>query len=507
MTLRPETGAGPATAWRQFVAGLAILLVALPAAAQGVRVEPGLTASLSYREGSGDDLDETGDWTAEISPSVAVRRTSGRFIGSLDASLRNVIHTGASERSETFVSLQGNGQLEAVEKTLFIDMDASVSRSNPSLFTGRLPGDSRNTDRDNETRALGIGPRLNFRLGPEIDGTASYMARWQSGNGGLSGSRQTDTAVDLSNPTQFGRVGWGLSYTRADSEYDNSVRGGTSEEAARARLFVTVSPQLRLHGVVGRESNDYETGAREESDIVGGGVDWYPTDRTSIAASTEKRQFGRGWDVSLSHRRPLSAWNLSYSRDISSTPQLGNPLLLDPAFRSLYDALAPLIPDPLQREAFVRFLLGYPPIGQFDAFVTNAHFVNRSLSGSVALIGARNVLTLTMQKSDRQRLGTQTGLDPRDDFARFDDIKTRSVSLALSHRLSGISSLNANLTRMVSEGGGLNNEETRRTLFSLAYARPLSPKSSATLTYTHQRSSGLNNFQEHVLTATISMRF
>lgn len=495
-----------ARACRPILVWLAGMLAVMPAGAQSVLVEPRLTASLSYRDGTGAGLDEGGDWMAEVSPSVAVRRESGRFNGSLDASLRNVVHTGGRERSDSFVSLQGNGEFEAVESVLFVDMDASVTRNNRSLLFGRLSSDVRDTDSDNETRSFAIGPRLHFRLGPDIDGTASYMTRWQSGSG-LAGSRQSDTQVGLSNPSQFGRVGWGLSYTRSESDYDRRARTASTAEAARATVYVALSPQLRIRGIVGRESNDYESGSRDESDIIGGGVDWFPTDRTNISATTEKRTFGRGWDVSLSHRRALSAWNLSYSRTITSTPELGNPLFLDPAFRSLYDALATIIPDPLEREAFVRVLLGYPPIGQRDAFATDAHFVNRDLSASVALIGARNVVTLTLQKSNRSRLGTTVGLDPEDEFSVFDDIRTRSASLALSHRLSGTSSINANLIRAISEGRGGGDADTRRTLFSLAYARQLSPASSASLTYTHQRSSGTSDFREHMLMATISMRF
>src|SRR5690606_10681883 len=86
----------------------------------------------------------------------------------------------------------------------------------------------------------------------------------------------------------------------------------------RGTLFANISSQFRLRGIVGRESNDYEDGVETSSDIVGGGIDWYPTDRTAISATVEDRFFGRGYDVSFNHRMSRSVWFLSASRDTSS---------------------------------------------------------------------------------------------------------------------------------------------------------------------------------------------
>ena len=491
----------------RIVLASALLLFGVGAAAQQTMIEPSVSATLRYSDNVGAESDRGEDWMAEIAPAIAVRRESGRFRGSLDASLRNVAYARESERNDSFLSLQGTGEVEAVERLLFLDLEASISRSNRSLFGGRASGDPLETASDTETRRYGLGPRLQFRIGPEITGSAQYMTRWQEGSGDRSRSRQSDAAVELSNPQQFGRVGWGLAYQRSDSDYDNNPRNTATQESVRGIVFVTVTPQLRLRGIVGHESNDYEFGSREESEVVGGGVDWFPTDRTSIAATTEKRVFGQGYDVSISHRRPLSVWNLAFSRDIESTASAGDAVFADPAFRSLFNALEATIPDPLEREAAVRRQLGYPPIGQRSTFVTDAHFVNRDLSGSVALIGSRNVLTLSLLRSDRSRLGTPDGLNPGDDFGLFADIESRSASVAWSHRLSGLSSLTGVLLWMKTEGSGGTRATVRRALYSLAYQRQLSPDSTAGLAYTYQRADGSTDFIENVLMATFSMRF
>lgn len=484
-----------------------MLTLAGGAFAQEVLIEPRVSATLRYSDNVGAESDGGDDWMGEVTPAIAIRRESGRFRGSLDASLRNVVYARESGRNDTFLSLQGTGELEAVERLLFIDMEAGISRSNRSLFGGRAAGDPLATDSENETRRYGIGPRLQFRLGPETTGSARYMTRWRDGNGGLSGSRQSDADVELSNPVEFGRVGWGLAYARSDNDYDNNPRNTATQEAVRATVFVTVTPQFRLSGIVGHESNDYEFGSRQESEVVGGGFEWVPTERTHILATTEKRVFGRGYDVRFSHRSPRSLWNLSFSRDIQNTAFAGDAAFADPAFKSLFDALEATIPDPLEREAVVRRQLGFPPIGQRSTFITDARFVSRDLSGSVSLIGVRNILTLMLQRSDRSRLGAPDGLNPRDDFGLFADIESRSASIAWSHRLSGTSSLTGVLLWTDTEGSGSTRADVRRALYSLALQRQLSPDSTASLSYTYQRADGSTDFVENVLMATFSMRF
>ena len=492
--------------------GLALATISAPdtANAQTLLVRPYVSATMTYSDNVGaDGQGGDGDLSLEVAPGVSVLRESGRFRGNLNAMLRNIVYMSESDRNDTFLALNGHGQFEAVEKTLFIDMDASMSRNNRSAFFGRASGDSQDISSDNETQVFGIGPRLNFRLGPDTSGTASYMTRWMSGGGGLDNRRDSDLNAQVSNPVQFGRVGWGVSYSRAESDSGRAgTTGSSSEETVRGTLFVTVTPQFRLRGIVGHERNDYDTASGDSSSIVGGGFDWNPTERTTISGTTEKRVFGRGYDFQFNHRHARSNWNLSYSRDISSSLALvGIDAFQDPEFRLLYDGLVLLIPDPQLREAIVRRLLGYPAIGPRDMFLSNARFVTRNLTGSASLIGVRNVLTLSLQQSERARLGAGVTGSTQDDFSRFDNVKTRSATVALSHRLAPQTSLSASLTRSRSTGSGTVDSETERTAFSLALSKQLGPNTSGGLTYRYQRSEGLSDFTENVITATISMSF
>lgn len=490
------------------VAGMLVVLWAKGGMAQTLRVEPSVTATMRYTSNSGADAVAKDDLMTEVAPSVAILREGGRLTGRVNASLRNVVYANDADRNDSFLSLQGFGQFEAVERTWLIDADATMGRSSRSLLFGRVGGDPLETSSDNETRSFGLGTQFNFRLGPETSGTANYRTRWLNGNGGLSGSRTSDLGVELSNPVQFGKVGWGLSYNRSDSEYSSGGQSAAREEIARGTLFVTLSPQFRLRGSVGYESNDYATGAQEDSSVVGGGFDWFPTERTSVSGTTEKRVFGRSHSYSLSHRFARSVWNFSYSRDISSSPELfGVSVFSDPTFKALYDALAPSIPDPLVRERLVRLLLGYPLIGPRGVFISNAHFLSRNVALSASFLGVRNVLTLTLQDSDRSRLGASNGLDPFDDFSRFANLRSRTASVALNHRLTPLMALNGSLSHIRSEGSGGRDEKTQRVLFNLGLTRQFGRDADGSLLYTHQRAEGGADFVENVLMATFTLRF
>jgi len=499
----------------KLVALVGALLMVGNANAQSLLIRPSLDTRLTYSDNINSASDnEKSDWVAEVAPAIAISREEGPVTGRFRATLRNVVHGSETDRNTSFVALQGNGQIEAVKDRLFVDMDAATSRNNTSGIFGRASQDFLGTDSSNETRQFSIGPRLLFRVG-DAQGAASYRLRWFDGGGALLRRTVGNSQIDLSDPTAFGRSGWGLSYGRTDTRYYEGVRNDLTEEIARATLFLNLSAKLRLHGNVGYESNDYSF-TEEKGTTAGAGFEWHPTPRTLVAGDAEDRFFGRSYSLKLSHRRPLSAWDFSFSRSITSSLDTNGSVFNDPAFRSLYDGLAAAIPDPLQREAFVRLLLGYPAPSARSSLVTNSFFVSRTLRGSFSLIGARNIMTFSLQRSDNSRLGDPLVSDIRDDggqddFAEFNKIESDSATLSLNHRLSSRTSLNASLTKSRSSGARSRRDgrdaETRRTILSVGLSRQLGAYTNGALTYRHQRADGTADFTENVLTASLGMQF
>lgn len=484
-------------------------MVALPgvAAAQSVRVTPTFDTELTWTDNVDAEPNGRDDFILEVTPGVSVTRTGGRMTGSLSARLRNLMYANDTDANTSFVSLNGSGTYEAIEDLLFIDASASVSRSNLSAFSGRGTGDPFSVDPDNETRTWSITPRLesDLRFGEAGRGSIRYSSRGINSNSGGLGNQRADTwDVSLSDPGGFRFLGWGIDYSRTDLDGGTSANSVQTEQTLRGTLFANISSQFRVRGIVGRESNDYEDGVETSSDIVGGGIDWYPTDRTVITATVEDRFFGRGYDVSFNHRMSRSVWFVSASRDTSSLARdLGPAIVFDQGcFELVSDpTYRPDITDPVERERLLLDCLS------LTLLRTNAAYVDRSLSGGFSLLGVRNTLSFSATRSDRSNLSELSGLLPDDDFRNTDRVRTTSATVSWSHQLTGTSSLIASLTRSRSESLDEADLDTRRLTGTIGISRALGPHTQGGLRYRYQKSEGTNEYTENSVTATVGMRF
>ncbi len=483
--------------------------------AQTVEIRPSVQTRLTWTDNGAATHDKESDWVTEVTPGVVVARNSSRLRGLLNAQLRNVAYANGTGKNTSFLSLQGRAEVEPVEDMLFVDFSGVMSRNNMSAFSGRSSNDDFNTDKNDETRTWTIAPRLEFKLGGSGAGLVSYMSRWyDSGSSSLQGERFEQWQARLGNPAPGSMFGWDVNYSRSETTYDQSINQKATQDIGRATLFVNVAPQFRLRVIGGHESSDYGTARQSQSDgIYGGGFDWTPSERTAVTAIAENRVFGTGYNFSAQHRAPRSIWRLSYSKDVTSSAQnFGGGIYDDALFQQFFNSadLIAQFPDAVQRESYVRSLLGYPATGLVGDVRTNSYFLSRTLRGGVNLIGARNTVTFSFQDSERSRLSSLAGLSADDDFARASTIKTRSLTAALSHRLSGTSSLTSSLTGSHSEGAGATGPETRRMTAMVGMTTQLGPKAVGGLSYRYQRSDSDgsdNDFSENAITANLGLRF
>lgn len=488
--------------------------------AQTVTITPSIDTRLTWTDNTGaSSRDKQSGWHGEIAPGIAISRESGRFSGHLNAQFRNVAYASESDRNTSFLALQGRGQIEAVEDSLFVDMDAAISRNNLSAFSGRSSVDTLNTSSNNETRTWSIAPRMQFRLGGDGRGSISYLSRWlDSGGRAIGQQRLGQWSAQASSPSAFRLFGWGLAYSRTESDYgsDNTSSGGgsASQDVGRATLYINVTPQLRLRAIGGRESNDYINGERESGSIYGGGFDWYPTERTAILATTEERIFGRGYDFSFTHRMRRSSWFLRFSKDMSSSLRSfsqGRQLTQE---EQLCAQVADLVGgDSAQQQQIYESCLaalGFDPFAARQTVLSNANYLEKSAQAGFSLVGVRNVLSFTLRRADRSRLGLGGSLSVGDDFANTDRLVTTGSTAALSHKLTGYTSLNVTVTHERAQGASGTNLDTRRLFTLIGLTTRLGPKTYGGLNYRYQRSDGNSagsDFTENSITASLGMRF
>lgn len=497
------------------------LAVGGTAQAQTFRIQPTLNAQLTWTDNVDvEDADPQQDWILELSPGVSMVRESGRLKGALDLRLRSLNHVERTEENTTYLALNGRGSFEAIENSVFVDVDGSISRDNQSSFRGRLPGDALDYDEDNEVRVFSVAPRFVFPFGAAGQGQVSYRERWldsgsssegsgggSTGSSGLGDQQSRTLGVGLSDPAALRLFGWGLDYSRSETRYDERATRDVEQEVARGTLFINLDPQFRLRAIGGYESNDYAIADGESGQIWGGGFDWYPTERTAISATGERRIFGNGYDLSLRHRMARSAFSLTARRDISSlADEIADGFMFDPAYQVLYQALTSLRPDLSELERSRLALEAYRN-GSRDAVRSNAYYVQRSVGASWTIDGVRNTLTLSVQRSDRDSLDTLSGFRFGGELENYDRVSTRSASVSFSHRLSGFSTLTAGYVQSKSTGTGEESDETRRSTARLGISRRLGANTNGGLTYRHTRSQGSDDYTENAVTATLGMQF
>ena len=504
----------------RFAGALQLLAVAVAATgttsvcAQTVTVTPSFQTQLTWTDNVGAADKKKSDWIAEVSPGLTLSRSSGRINGVLGAQFRNVVYANDSGRNTSFVALQGSGEIEAVEDLLFVDLNANISRNNQSSFSGRSSADQLSVDKNNEARTWSIGPRLEFRLGDTARGSVRYKSSWlDSGGSTIGGQRTNQLTAQASDPAALRLFGWGLNYSRSESEYDSSASRNVTDEASRATLYINLTPQFRLRAIGGYEKNDYATRSGESGSIYGGGFDWNPTDRTTISGTTEERVFGRGYNFSLKHRAQRSTWDLSYVKDYSSSlDTLSNSGYNDPIFLFFFEnpALVNAFPDEAARAAYIFTLPEYALLGGQQPGVTNATSLSKTWRAAVSLVGLRNTLTVSAQQSDRSRVGSTAGLSAQDDFALSNTVKTTSLTVSFNHKLSGLTSLNSAVSQSRSQGGSGTGLDTKRLTASVGLTTKLGARTTAGLTYRYQRSDGssaASDFTENALTANFGMTF
>lgn len=479
--------------------------------AEPVRVESSLYVSETFTDNGSASREGNSDWITEVSPGISVSRTGGRVTGQLSTILRNVIHARGENGADSFVTLNGRGEVEVVDDSFFIDITGSVGRNNLSSFSGRSQWDNNSTGSETETRYISIAPRWIGRLGKgDVGATVRYNGEALSSGSGTSSQGNGTLNASISDSTAGSLFGWSVDYVRSDTGYQGDQRNVT-DNSLTGTLTYRVTPQFSLRVTAGRESNTYQSSEEESGTTTSYGFNWNPTPRTSISGTSGSHVYGDTYDFRFSHRRPLSSWDLSLSQGISSAFQSATGSLSSYYYNLFSSALTSQFPDPVQRDEAVRELmkaLGIPVGSSLGNFNSNAFFLDRRIQAGFSLVGARNTLAFSVSHSDRTRTSDDLATDPNDDFASNTDIKSLNATVSLSHKLTPSSGLRGALYWTRSSGSGSGpDRESRDVGMTVGYTTQLGARTNGSVNFRHQRSAGDDEFTENALIGALSMSF
>jgi uncharacterized protein (PEP-CTERM system associated) len=468
------------------------------------RISMTMTATDNSRVGGGTRGES--DLITQLAPGIRIEGRTTRLRGFFDYSLRGQHYLNDSQ-SRTQNSLNALGTLEAIDDWLFIEASGIISQQSISAF-GTQANDSLRNSNSTETATYRLSPYIRGKLGNVVD----YNLRYSASTTRASASNASDVDMGqwlgrLVGSTPFHDLKWSVDASSQSTDYSKGRK--TDADLIRAIANYAITPQFRLSASTGWESNNYMSLDKESRSNHGYGFDWNPTPRTQISAFKESRFFGDGHRFSFNHRFPMSSIRYSDSKDVSVLPNQFATVGLGSIYDLYFEQFATQIPDPVTRAAFVNALLaasGIDPNQQVvSGFLSSRASVQRQQQLAYVLYGARNSLTLQLNRSESSALLAAA----IDDFSQSTTIRQRGMTISLSHRLSPLSSLNASANRQQSTGQGTgSNLKTTTTAYVVSASTKLGAKTTGSLSLRHTAfDNNTDPYTENALLGTITYTY
>lgn len=281
-------------------------------------ITPSISSSAELSDNSRQSSNSSSSSLAvTVSPTVSAR-TSGQ--GPLDVNAAYALNAtkrfgGRFDDSDIRHQFSGDARAELVREFFFIDARASIDQQLASLLDAPS---SANVNRSNRRNAATyeLAPNLVHRFGNFAVGSARYSVGGSSFEGQQTEDASTTQAdVSLSSGAAFSTLGWTLSYSHREAEYDTFA--DSVFERFGAAFNYRLSRQWRLLGTFGEETNDYASATTTGGGYYTVGLGWAPNTRTDIEFSAGERYFGKTFNFRALYRTRSATWTASYVEDVS----------------------------------------------------------------------------------------------------------------------------------------------------------------------------------------------
>ncbi len=447
-------------------------------------VEPSVSLRLTATDNRRLQSSKEADVITEGTAGLRISSNAGVIRGFLDYSLLGTAYARDSDLSDVSHRLGAAATAELISGFAFVDAAASYARQAVSAFGVQSAPTLAPTGNQTDAATVSITPRIRGRLAPTVryDGRVSFAAtRAKDTDAGDVDSGHA--LLSLDGDTAGSPMRW-----RALAQYDTTdyVAGRrTFDSRLKGSVGYLFTRELKLGVSVGAERTNLRILDGETLSTAGLEAEWTPTERTLLAASIEKRFFGTGHSVQLSHRTPRTAWTVADTRDVSSATQPGTA-----AFGSAYDLyfrqFASEEPDPIKRDLRVRNYMQTnnidPNAPVLGGFLAQAATLTRTQSASFGLVGVRNSVTLRAARTRSQRVDEIVSVN--DDLNRSSIVKQQGLWLEGAHRLTPTSALTATAGYQRTQGDADAQGSTLKS-FALGWAAPLGPRSTVALGARH----------------------
>jgi uncharacterized protein (PEP-CTERM system associated) len=446
-----------------------------------------------------------------IAPGVNVSSRAGRIRGALDYALNGSLYIKSDRKNSTQHALSGTAVAELIDRTLFVDTQASITQQTASAFGRQTVDNSLANANRNEVATLTVSPYLRGSLA----GLASLELRANSSESNTKDSTLGDSRTSGGSLRIDGLVRGAVNWFGTATTQSTTYKASTSYRSAtvNAGLRYRPDPELLLGMTLGQERNDLAGNGSRTTASYGLSGTWTLSPRTSLAGDWQHHDYGDSHSLSFSHRMARSAWRFSDSQSASLGNGQGNGVGTGAAGqRSNYDLLflqfASLEPDPVKRDALVRSTLQTlglsPDAFSTSGFISASPTLQRRQDLSFSLQGLRTTVTALLSRSRNRQLGAATKVN--DDFAQSSTITQRSASISLSHRLTPDSTVNVSLSDQQTRGD-LAAQSTSLKSAIASWGGQLGRRGSVSLGARHSRFEGVTPYSENAVFATVVQQF
>lgn len=446
------------------------------------KVTPTLRAGAILSDNIRLSPEKTGDMVLTVSPGVTVVKDKGRLRAQADYRLDNIVSLSESDRNIIYHNLAATASAELLRDRFFVDANASIAQNNISPF-GVISIDNVNPNNNRTTvKSFGITPRYIQRFGSFATGQARYThaeARYTN----VFSTRINDAVyLNLDSGSRFNTVGWGLAYSyfQSDTEIVD-----TSAESSSAYLSYPYSPRLRFRVTGGYEKLKLPTQNKSpEGEFWSLRVDYAPGPLTTLSASVGERFFGPTRTFNLTRKSAHSTWLVNYSRDIANEQvvlPIQSGFLINPITGA--PALDPVtgLPASVPAQLFARFS---------ETFLTSL------MNTSYSYEKGKSKITLSAFDS------------ARDSQLRELKINQTGANALWNLRVFPRTTADLGLGLLRSRLQPFERQDTYAYL-TVGATHRLSAKSTASLTYRHQRRNSNRDpdYNENSLAFFVNMRF
>ena len=453
----------------------------------------------------------------ELAPGININAKTARLKAKLDYTLLGQYYSTPSGHSRTQNSLNSFGTLEAVEQWLFVDFSGVIAQQAKSAFGPQSPSSASLNKNLTETATFRLSPYIRGQFAGLVEYSLRYnRSTTQASAATVSDIELSEWTGQIRGSTPFQSLRWSLDASQQTADY--SLGRKTDAERLYATATYLVVPQFSVSVSGGTESNNYASVNSESHTTHGYGFDWTPTERTKISIFKDRRFFGDGHRFNITHRFSRSSISYSDTKDVSVLPNqfasVGMGTYFDIFFQTCTQALADTFPDPEQldqecttRTNLLLTQLNIPTNAQaVNSFLTSRATLQRRQQLAFAIQGARNTLTLLLNRNEMQSLFAANGLP--DDFNLNTDIRQRGISINLSHRLTGLTNLNVLASRQESVSTSGSALKLTTTIYQANLTSSLGPKTTGGLSIRRTESdSTINPYTENALIGTLSVNF